>query len=655
MSFQLSYNRKNNIWFIIVLVTALVIWYTTGIAWWVLIPFMVLYYLMRCCRLEVTAGIPKAILLLAEMIGGSWLTVMMIQYLLLEQELFIKTKNFKLFLNVLVVLCFFLVFLVITKRPALTCTIVQPILLIFGFVDYFVYSFRGNELTFADLQSAGTGLSVAGNYKFVMEDRCGYVMLAAILFITLVWQIHLKVEHYWIMRVVSVLVAAGCVIFVALKTASTNTETWEKKGTYRNGYVLNFCLQIRDSFIFAPDGYSTDTIAELEKGYEESSSDYSAAEVTRPTIIAIMSESFADLSVLGDGDLETNIELTPFLDSLTENTLRGYALSSVYSAKTPNSEWEFMTGNSMAFMPQGSVVYQQFIDDDPTSIVSNLSNIGYTCVAIHPYYATGWSRNTIYPTMGFDEMYFIDDFDQEQLLRKYITDEAFYDKIIERYESSPSNEDLFIMGISMQNHGGYGEEYDNMEQYVFKYGLSYTDVNQYLQLVHETDMATEKLIEYFSNVDDPVEIIFFGDHQPGLNSKFYELMNGKGLSGLTLEELEELYTIPFFIWTNYDTEEEEIELTSINYLSTLALERANIDLPAYNQFLADMMEEIPAINSQAYYSIEAGTFKYLSDASGEEAEWINNYNILQYNNMFDEKNRSSLFFPYLNDVSEYEY
>lgn len=145
-----------------------------------------------------------------------------------------------------------------------------------------------------------------------------------------------------------------------------------------------------------------------------------------------MNESFADLSVVGD--FETNTQVTPFMDSLSENTLKGYALSSVYGAKTPNSEWEFETGNSMAFLPDGSVVYQQYINDDPTSIVSNLKNIGYTTVAMHPYYATGWSRNKIYPHLGYDETYFIDDFDQTKILREYITDQELYDKIIDRYE-----------------------------------------------------------------------------------------------------------------------------------------------------------------------------------------------------------------------------
>jgi hypothetical protein len=165
--------------------------------------------------------------------------------------------------------------------------------------------------------------------------------------------------------------------------------------------------------------------------------------------------------------------------------------------------------------------------------------------------------------------------------------------------------------------------------------------------LNESDKALEYLITYFENVEEPVEIVFFGDHQPSLKNKFYKSLNGKGMSGLELDQLQDLYTIPFFIWTNYDTPEEEVELSSLNYLATLALERAGLPIPAYNQFLLDMMKVIPAINSRGYYSAAEKTHKYLEDATGEEAEWINRYQILQYNNMFDYKEKSKLFFPYL--------
>ena len=275
---------------------------------------------------------------------------------------------------------------------------------------------------------------------------------------------------------------------------------------------------------------------------------------------------------------------------------------------------------------------------------------GYLAIAIGAL--TWWLGityfvNKVYPKLGFDETHFMDDFDETNILREYITDQELYDGIIDRYENRKNNEKLYIMGITMQNHGGYGTRYDNFDQEVYKLGDSYTDGNQYLSLIHESDKAFKNLITYFQNVDDPVEIVFFGDHQPGLYSEFIKLINGKGTSGLSEDEIEKLYTVPFYIWTNYETEAKTVDITSLNYLSTMTLERANIDLPAYNQFLADMMEVVPAINSRGYYSKTAGGFLHIDEATGEEAEWIKNYNILQYNSMFDEKNKSSLFFPYI--------
>lgn len=640
---KLEYDKKNNIRAAIAIILAIVMYVTIGFHIGVLIAYGLLYYLIKSLKIDLDQRCPwlwTAILF----VSGAIFTTFSIQYMLLDSELFQRMSDLKWVLNVLCCLVVYLVVQLFTNNAGLSCIISHTSLLSFAFINYFVYLFRGNEFTFSDIRSIGTGLSVAGNYKLQLNDRGAYAIFGAALFIAFVRKCHVKFARAWQMRIIDAMLAAICVIIVGMAAYDVNTETWEQKGTYRNGYILNYILGIRDSFIAQPDGYSEEAIQKLEKKYSSNDKDYSKTDIKDPTIIVIMNESFSDLSVLGD--LQTNIPLTPFIDSLKENTTKGYALSSVFGAKTPNSEWEYLTGNSMAFLPAGSVVYQQYISDTPTSIVSNLKDDGYTCVAMHPYYATGWSRNQVYPKIGYDEMHFIDDFDQTKILREYITDQELYDKIIERYESRGANEKLYLMGITMQNHGGYGEPYDNFYERCYKIGRSYTDANQYLSLVHESDKAVKNLIEYFSKVDDPVEIVFFGDHQPSLNSNFYPLLNGKGMSGLTEDELEALYTVPFFIWTNYDTPEETVDITSLNFLSTMTLERAGIELPAYNKFLADMMETVPAINSRGYYSKEKQCYQHIDDATGEEAEWIKNYHMLQYNSMFDKKGRSNLFFPY---------
>ena len=641
MRIRLKFEREDIYWIIATSVLAIVLFTQVPFSGMALAVFLLSYAGIKWLVMEWKESLAWLWTTLG-IIFSSVLSIHMVQYLLLDAELRAKIKDDKLWLNIVCAMVLYTVVQSVTNNLAVTCMISHTTLMLLAAVNYFVFMFRGNEFIFSDIRSAATGLSVAGNYTFTIDDRAVYVILLSALFFSFIRKCNISFvdKKVW-MRAVCVSAAILGSIYVAGETKSTVTETWEQKGSYKNGYVLNFILSVRDYFVQPPEGYSLEKIAALESDYMQYAGDMPEE---KPTVIVIMSESYSDLSVVGN--LVTNEEVTPYYNSLKENTIKGYALSSVFGAKTANSEWEFMSGNSMAFLPDGAVVYQQYISEEPTTLVSNMKNFGYQCVALHPYYETGWSRNLVYPDIGFDEMYFLEHFDENEMVRRYISDEEYYNKIIERFESKSGNEDLFIMSISMQNHGGYTEKYESFPENIQVLGGKYEDANQYLSLLNKSDKALENFITYFENVEEPVEIVFFGDHLPSLKSKFFKSLNGKGLSGLNLQELQKLYTIPFMIWTNYDTEEVEIEISSINYLSTLTLKRAGLPMPAYNQFLMDLMEQIPAINSRGYYSISEGKYKYLDEAEGEEAEWINKYEMLQYNNMFDLKEQSELFFPY---------
>ena len=578
-----------------------------------------------------------------EVIVCSLFTERLIHHMLLLPEDRVRITKEKWILNLLCCLVAYLVMICITARPKIACMITYIVLMSLAGINYFVYKFRGNEFSFNDFKAIFTGLSVASEYKFTLDTRAAMAVVLSIVFVAAIRKINLEFKRIYMLRGTTLCVAVISIVYLVGKTEYIVTETWEQKGSYRNGYILNFVLGIRDSFVEKPEGYSVDTIKMLEDQYGVTETDANTqASEEAPVIIAIMNESFADLGVIGN--LQTNEPVTPFLDSMQTNITKGYALSSVFGAKTPNSEWEFLTGNTMAYLPSGSVAYQQYVSEGAYSLVGTLKNQGYQCIAMHPYYSTGWSRNKIYPLLGFEESYFMDDFNQNHIVREYITDQELYDKIIAQYEAKKKGDKMFIMSITMQNHGGYNDKYDNFTENIRMTNGYYPDVNQYLSLVNTSDAALQNLIHYFSNVDEKVEIVFFGDHQPSLNNNFYVSLNGNGLSGLTLEQLEDLFTVPFFIWTNYETETTTDVHTSLNYLSTMVLDKAGIELPPYEKFLCDMQKDIPAMNARGYYSAKDGCFKHYQDADGEEAEMLNYYQILQYNSMFDKRHKSEVFF-----------
>jgi phosphoglycerol transferase MdoB-like AlkP superfamily enzyme len=439
-------------------------------------------------------------------------------------------------------------------------------------------------------------------------------------------------------RIYSGAICLLSILLVFVLEKDTTVKSWTLSGSAENGSVLNFFLQIRDSRIKMPENYSSDMLQNLEEQYRTKEN---AENDRTPAIIVIMDESFTDFTVLGN-HVQTEEPLLPYISSMGKNTICGYCYSSVYGGNTANSEFEFLTGNSMAFLPFGSVPYQQYLSEDQYSLLSFLHAEGYYCIATHPYFSNGWNRPAVYDYLGFDEMTFLSDYPQNNLIRKYVSDQEMFEYIIQQYEGRDQTKGFFLFGITIQNHGGY--TYNDFESTVpLDYAKHYPEAEQFLSLANLSDRAVEYLIGYFSETTDPVVICFFGDHQPRVEIGFLESVHGGGFDDLDSEMLK--YKVPFFIWANFEITEQQNVETSINYLSTYLLEACGFELPAYNRFLRDAEQCIPAITAYGYYSKSCGRFLPISEAAGEEKAMLNLYNILEYNNLFNKEQLSLIFQP----------
>ena len=203
----------------------------------------------------------------------------------------------------------------------------------------------------------------------------------------------------------------------------------------------------------------------------------------------------------------------PFVHSLqngADNTITGYLNVSVCGGNTADTEFEFLTGNTMAFLPAGSIPYQQYIKDTTPSLASYLKGLGYETYAQHPYNASGWNRETVYPLLGFENMAFAPDYLSRDVIRNYISDKTSFEKIIETYENKPEDKPAFIFNVTMQNHGGYTDTYWNFTNTINAKGLGNDALNQYLSLIKLTDSDLSSLISYFKEQDEKTIIVFFG-------------------------------------------------------------------------------------------------------------------------------------------------
>lgn len=517
-----------------------------------------------------------------------------------------------------------------------------PIILISA-INAYVYRFRGRLFEPVDLFSAGTAMNVVGNYSLLPIP--GEIITSLLIWIGLMLCIAgagRETKHTRALRNRFILLLCCIIGTASVSVYSSHMEIyhWDKEGAIFNGYVLDFVSKIRAASISEPEGYTPNHIDKLVNRYAPAP-DLAESGKT-PHIIVIMDEAFSDLSVTAD--INTDTEVTPYISSLNKDVISGYALASVYGGNTANSEFEFLTGNSMAWLPSNSVPYQQYMRSPSYSMVSYLkSTYNYTCIAMHPYLPDGWNRPSVYENLGFDSMRFIDDFPQEKYVRKYISDLEMFETIVSAYESRHSDP-LFIFGVTMQNHGGYIYSGENYKKTVSLTGYDdgYPEIEQYLSLIHETDQAVEYLISYFENVNDDVIIVFFGDHQPKLDVSALTGTAPHDSDSLDTQQLK--YKVPFFIWANYDIAEKQINCTSLNYLSSYVYDAAGLSLPMYNRFLSEMEKAIPSINAYGFYSAEKQRYLPFHLASEEELEWLQCYEYLQYNNLFDPEHRNN-FFP----------
>lgn len=544
----------------------------------------------------------------------------------------------RILINTAIHMMFQLIVLLICAnlRAALTAGSLIPFLLTLA--NAYVMEFRGNALTPSDFLSIQTAANVAAEYNFTPSATILYaLLLMAILLLAVYCVPRPEVTRTTPLVLAQAATLALCVCLVLQSTAGVQPLRWSSDGAQYNGYLFNFILQMRDIRVSQPEGYAESAIENMAEQYPHEDMPASG-----PDIIIIMDESFSDFRVF-DGFSQDDANVMPCIDSMRDNTIRGFLTASIFGGSTANSEYECLSGNTMGFLPDGSIVYQQYYSEDSWSLVSFLKGYDYNCIAMHPYHANGWMRDTVYPKLGFEELYFLPDFPQEQLIREYVSDREMFEQIIRLQEAQDTDTPMFLFGVTMQNHGGYAYEGADFVSTVSLDGLSgdYPLAEQYLSLAKETDCAVEYLIEHYKNVERDTVIVFFGDHMPKLEPAFYEEINGGPFD--TLDEQMKKQMVPFFIWANFDIEEREIPCSSINYLPLYTLEAAGLPLPPYMQFLKDTEAVIPAINAYGYYSQEKQCFLPLEEASGVEAEAIRAYKYLQYNNMFDNEHRSEHF------------
>ena len=545
-------------------------------------------------------------------------------------------------LNIAFYYWLFLFVFFIAGRTSISMAICVSAIAIIGVGNYFVVMFRSNPIVPWDIYSFETAMSVADNYVFSVDWALAEHIAMFILMLIVGVRTNIRLSKKILRPILTVAMCIPAYFYISYlwqdnleRNTGLNDTLFNAKYMHsKDGFFVSFILDIHFLQIEEPKNYSDEyALSLLNKQKVEKVE----TPEELPDIIAIMDETFSDPAVLGE--FETNKDYMPFVHSILRgevaNTISGYTDVSVLGGNTANSEFEFLTGNSMAFFPNGSVPYLQYIRDGISTIVPQLEEYGYTTYGTHPYRAKGWNREFIYDLMGFDYRYFQGSFPFEDKLRNYVSDEADFKSILEWRNNTEGP--FFMFNVTMQNHSNYGGDFDNFDPQIvakFKNTSSNKYLNKYLSLMYETDQDVASLLSELSQSDRKTIVVFWGDHQPNdyVVRPIYKEY-GLDFDNQTYEQQQQRQKTPFFIWANYDIQEQTNVEISLNYLNILLFETAGLQLDEYQTFRKNLWQgQIPMMNAVGYRNDDGDLVEY-DDAPEEIQNLLNEYQNIQYYRM----------------------
>ena len=593
---------------------------------------------------------------------------------------------------------------------AVVCTVV-------GVAQHFILEFKGTAILPSDLLALGTAAEVSAGYQYTLVPTCLDAMgllCITLAVLSLVRPVKLPMagaaegarkdssttdasrpsprmtlraitpeailslisRRRWnlVAAAVSVVLAIACGNGIQGWFASNQVadaleisfDNWQPINTYvARGWIPSFSIMVQNLAIPQPDGYTIESAQaaeeELAARYDTTrgaSAERTAAatqfDAEKPTVIAIMNETFADLSVFNG--LNAGYTGPAFYNNLAGALQRGSLAVSVLGGGTCNTEFEFLTGNSLGFIGGNKYPYTLYDFTGVASLPRQFKEMGYTTTAMHPQNPENWSRSTVYQEMGFDEFLSDADFSGQEGawgLHAGLSDASTYDRIIQLLNEDPDPQ--FIFDVTMQNHGGY-DAIDIPEDYLVPGATDalaedaalQTQATEYLGLINASDQALEGFLAQLAQLDRKVAVVFFGDHQPGFTGTINDMIF-PGEDELTHNT--RLYKTTYFMWTNYEVTGTDIDgvvdgtdgaqpgsgaadtttwtTTGASTLAAQLLNRIGAPLTLYQRAQLGATQEVAAVSLNGYLGAD-GAWYELDNTESLYAATVDKWRRVQY-------------------------
>lgn len=498
----------------------------------------------------------------------------------------------------------------------------SAIIILITYINIHKFSARGTPLLPEDFQLASEASSLS---QFVDAWSIVRLVIAIILVFVLTFVVSKitkeKPSKKILARVTTILIAGLLFLtttdfirnneggrYEKIEWLNTTFTAWNQTRNYdENGFIVGFLYNWGKFKLTAPENYSEVEIHRIKTKYEEIAEKENANKESLSdknyNIVVILNESFYDPELIKEYYPYTGGDITPNLHKIMNENPSGYMYTLDYGGGTANIEFEVLTSLTNYWI--NAVPYTNLIPKagNIPSIASFAKENGYEALAIHPYNGGMYKRNIALFNQGFDT--FITEkeirYKEHEGTSEYINDRSAYNEVLDTLREKDGKQMIAL--ITMQNHTPYNSETyaeNNFKLQVLNEEENLerkSDIETYFQTLYKSDEYLGEFIESLNTLDEETVVLFFGDHSAGL---FHELNDSDNDS----IEFITSRTTPYFIYSNFGIEKQDLPKTTPNCLVDTLYNTLNVKKPALSYLTNAVCKEQPIL-AQTYFGNNA--------------------------------------------------
>lgn len=314
------------------------------------------------------------------------------------------------------------------------------------------------------------------------------------------------------------------------------------------GFATCFVFTFGQHGISRPQDYSPDTVTGiLDEIAEEETADlvYPVFDeddnLAHPNIVFVQLESFFDVGTIKGGAYSA--DPTPWFNRLCSRFPSGLLYVPTIGGGTANTEFEVITGLDLDFFGAGEYPYNTILQDTTCETMCyNLKDYGYEATAMHNNRATFYSRNAVYPNLGFDRFVSLEYMkDVKYTPLGWARDACLTEEILTALDTTDARDLVFC--IAVESHGKYAETYEpkdgDIEVKALPEQIPLAPFQNFVNALPGTDRFLRALTLALLRFDEPTVVVAYGDHLPALELENEMLSTGS------------VYASRYVIWNNF--------------------------------------------------------------------------------------------------------